>query len=104
MRSGMTANLTFHVAEKENALLLPVSAVKGAGDAAVVRVRGAEGIPVEQTVRAGLSVGKRTEILEGLAEGDRVLVANGVASTVTKESKSNPLSPMPRRPGGNRRR
>lgn len=104
MRSGMTANLTFHVAERENTLLLPVSAVKGGGDAAVVRVPGPEGLPVEKSVRAGLSDGKRIEILDGLAEGDRVLVANGGASAVSKESKSNPLSPMPRRPGGNRRR
>lgn len=104
MRSGMTANLTFHVAERENTLLLPVSAVKGGGDAAVVRVPGPEGLPVEKSVRAGLSDGKRIEILDGLAEGERVLVANGGASAVSKESKSNPLSPMPRRPGGNRRR
>ena len=69
-----------------------------------VRVPGPEGLPVEKSVRAGLSDGKRIEILDGLAEGDRVLVANGGASAVSKESKSNPLSPMPRRPGGNRRR
>lgn len=104
MRSGMTANLTFRVAEKENVLLLPVSAVKGAGESAVVRVPGPEGLPVEKSVQAGLSDGKRVEIMSGLAEGDRVLVANGVVSAATKESKSNPLSPMPRRPGGNRRR
>jgi len=104
MRSGMTANLTFRVAEKENALLLPVSAVKGAGDAAVVRATGSDGFPADRSVRAGLSDGKRIEILEGLAEGDRVLVANGAAPAAVQESKSNPLSPMPRRPGGNRRR
>jgi len=104
MRSGMTANLTFRVEEKENALLLPVSAVKGAGDAAAVRAPGPDGLPTERSVRAGLSDGKRIEILEGLAEGDRVLVANGAAPAAVQESKSNPLSPMPRRPGGNRRR
>ncbi|TXH27783.1 MAG: HlyD family efflux transporter periplasmic adaptor subunit [Elusimicrobia bacterium] len=105
MRSGMTANLTFRVAEKENALVLPVSAVKGLGETATVRVPGPGREPEERTVRTGLSDGKRVEILEGLTEGDRVLVAGGTAvSTAAKESKSNPLSPMPRRPGGNRRR
>lgn len=105
MRSGMTANLTFRVAERENTLVLPVSAVKGVGDAARVLIPVAGGAAEERAVRTGLSDGKRVEILEGLAEGDRVLVADGATvATAAKESKSNPLSPMPRRPGGNRRR
>ena len=104
MRSGMTANLTFRVAEKENALILPVSAVKGVGDAARVLIPAAGGAAEERAVRTGLSDGKRVEIVEGLAEGDRVLVASGAAvSTTAKESKSNPVSPMPRRPGRNTR-
>jgi HlyD family secretion protein len=37
----------------------------------------AEGKPVERQVKIGLSDGQRTEILEGLAEGDSVIVGTG---------------------------
>jgi HlyD family secretion protein len=37
----------------------------------------AEGKPVERQVKIGLSDGQRTEIVEGLAEGDAVIVGTG---------------------------
>jgi HlyD family secretion protein len=40
-----------------------------------------DGKPVPVMVRVGLSDGQRTELLEGLAEGDRVIVGGGEAST-----------------------
>ncbi|HEY4884082.1 MAG TPA: efflux RND transporter periplasmic adaptor subunit [Myxococcales bacterium] len=38
-----------------------------------------EGQPVPVSIRVGLSDGQRTEVLEGLAEGDRVIVGGGEA-------------------------
>jgi len=38
-----------------------------------------DGQPVPVTIRVGLSDGQRTEVLEGLAEGDRVIVGGGEA-------------------------
>lgn len=101
MRSGMTANLTFHVESKSGVLTLPVSAVRGQGVEATVQAPGPKGTPVERSVQTGISNGKTVEIVSGLAEGDRVLVSNGV-SAVSAAAKTNPLSPMPRRPGRRR--
>jgi len=38
-----------------------------------------DGQPVPVSIRVGLSDGQRTEVLEGLAEGDRVIVGGGEA-------------------------
>ena len=101
MRSGMTANLTFHVETKKNVLTLPGSAVRGQGESATVKLPGPKGKPVDRSIRTGLSNGKTVEIIEGLAEGDRVVVTNGMPA-VSSAAKTNPLSPMPRRPGRQR--
>jgi HlyD family secretion protein len=40
-----------------------------------------DGKPVQALIRVGLSDGQRTEVIEGLAEGDRVIVGGGDASS-----------------------
>jgi membrane fusion protein, macrolide-specific efflux system len=77
MRSGMTANVTFMIAAKRGVLLLPAEAVQQGDDGSFVRVPSAkEGETRRQEVRTGLSDVKNIEILEGLGEGDTVLVAS----------------------------
>lgn len=95
MRSGMTATVTFLIAAKDDALRVPAHALRNDGGHKSVLVPGADGAPREQAVETGLSDGRQTEILSGLNEGDRVLVAQ-----VKRENKStgssSPLSPRPR--------
>lgn len=97
-RSGMTATLTFIVLEKKDVLLIPSEAVSewkgetaGAsqeGVFAVYRSRfGGAIAPVR--VRLGETDGRSTEVLEGLQEGDEVLIVRRRAT----EKKTNPLSP-----------
>lgn len=97
LRSGMTANLTFHVDEKKGVLLLPAVAVK-TGATPSVLTPGPKGKPQTRTVETGLSNGKMVEIRSGLVEGDVVVVDDGLPPSAAKV-KTSPLSPVMRRPG-----
>lgn len=104
MRSGMTANVTFIVAEKQAVLLLPNDAIRVVDQRRTVMMKAPKGHkPLEQEITVGLTDGKRTEIVDGLNEGDTVLAAEFKATTArTGNRPSNPLAPnMPR--GGGRR-
>jgi macrolide-specific efflux system membrane fusion protein len=77
MRSGMTANVDFVVESREDVLLLPADALQPQADgSALVQVPNPKdpSKPRLVPVRTGLSDGKRVELLEGLDEGDAVLV------------------------------
>jgi macrolide-specific efflux system membrane fusion protein len=98
LRSGMTANVRFQVASKQDALLLPSAAIKVRDGRSYILVPGEGGAQVEREVRVGLSDGRNSEIAEGLAEGDKVLIAqlrkNGAGDS---KRTSSPLSPTPRK-------
>jgi macrolide-specific efflux system membrane fusion protein len=97
LRSGMTANVTFHVDEKKDVLLLPAVAVK-TGETAEVLVPAGKGKSQTRIVETGLSNGKTIEIRSGLTEGDAVVVDDGLPASTVK-AKTSPLSPVMRRPG-----
>lgn len=74
MRSGMTANVTFRIARRENVLVLPAEAVEEREGETVTRVPGGEAGPKERVIETGLSDRDRIEIVAGLAEGERVMI------------------------------
>ena len=45
------------------------------------------GKPVPVNIRVGLSDGQRTEVIEGLSEGDRVIVGGGDAATTAQQQR-----------------
>lgn len=98
-RSGMTANATFIVSEKKDALLVPSEAVvswpkkipkseKNPGEFAVYR-KAFGGKIRPAAVTAGESDGRMTEILDGLKEGDAIAVVRYRESG----KGTNPFSP-----------
>lgn len=72
-RVGLTANIEIVAIEKPDALLLEIRAIRwvGSGPQVVVLEKGQLR---EQKVRLGRSDGARVEILEGLREGDQVVL------------------------------
>lgn len=107
MRSGMTSNLTFIVREKENVLLLPQEAVRNMQDETRVFVPSAEEGKgrkrASKAIRTGLSDGKKIEVVEGLSEGDTVLVLEIRSGKLDlkQSGASNPFMPFGRsRTGG----
>jgi HlyD family secretion protein len=79
LREDMTLSVEVETARHTNALALPLAALRGAvtGDAAWVLVA-IDGRAQERRVRPGLRTLKAVEIVEGLADGDVVLLGSAV--------------------------
>lgn len=97
MRSGMTANVGFVVASRQDVLQVPSEAVKARDGRFYVLTPSAKsnGVPVEKPVETGLSDGKHTEIVDGLKEGDTLLVQRLRAGG--RDDVSSPLMPFGRK-------
>jgi membrane fusion protein, macrolide-specific efflux system len=83
IKPGMTADVRVHIETKKNVLFLPIEAVvKEAGKAHVTRVttveKGQKTDKVE--VKTGVRNDRDVEILDGLKEGDKVLIKPASAS------------------------
>lgn len=97
MRSGMTANVEFLVDGKDDALLVPTEAIQTKDGKTTVLVPGVKGErPQSVDVVTGLTSGVKTEIVSGLVEGDKVLIASFSAASAA--AVANPF--MPSRGGG----
>ena len=98
MRSGMTATVSIIVAEQAAALVVPVDAVRNGPEGDTVLRQPAHGFgqPKPHPVTAGVTDGKWTEIVSGLSEGDKVMVAP-LRLPSGSRGGTNPLSPF-RRP------
>ena len=79
VKVGMTASVDVTVAQKDNVLVLPASALSGRGETATVTVRTANGDEQRQ-VTVGLRGDDTVEIVSGLSESD-VVVTEVTAST-----------------------
>lgn len=73
LRQGLTVLVTIIVERRENALTVPQRAVRQVGRERIVKVL-VDGQTEERRVRTGVSDGQNVEILEGLQEGDIVLI------------------------------
>jgi RND family efflux transporter MFP subunit len=71
---GMNCKITLTDSSKPNVLLAPAEAVFTEGDRKHVFVLLSDGKSEKRTVRTGESEGKSVEILEGLSEGDKILL------------------------------
>ncbi|MEK7383243.1 MAG: HlyD family efflux transporter periplasmic adaptor subunit [Elusimicrobiota bacterium] len=94
-RSQMTANVSFLVTRKEDALLLPSAAVRDmpGGKRVVSLPPGPDGKPVTREVTVGIETDDQVEILDGIAEGEKVLLPRG-KYVAQKAPESSPLSFM----------
>ena len=90
LMSGMTAQVFFVVNSEKDVLNLPVAAVKRNDRGQwQVQVPGGDGQPQNKTVKAGINNRVRTVILEGLNEGDTVLLGQA-ARQAAGASKDRP--------------
>lgn len=97
MRSGMTVNVSFDVRTKRDVLVVPAEAVlTRERETYVLMPAGERAAPREQPVQVGLSDGRRSEVLAGLADGDVVLVSGPLKLGKTND-RSSPLTPFRRR-------
>ncbi|MFI5363245.1 MAG: efflux RND transporter periplasmic adaptor subunit [Elusimicrobiota bacterium] len=94
-RSQMTANVSFEVSRKDNALILPSFVVRTQPDGARVVSLPAppdsDGKPVVREVKTGLENDDSVEIVSGVEEGDKVLLPQG-KYVPQKAPDSSPLT------------
>ncbi|WP_224962168.1 efflux RND transporter periplasmic adaptor subunit [Geomonas subterranea] len=95
LRNSMTAQVSVVIASVKNALCIPLASVEnrggnGGGTVKVLR----EGRPETRKLRLGLSDNVAVQVLEGVKEGERVVI--GDSSTVPK-AQGGAMSPPPRR-------
>jgi RND family efflux transporter MFP subunit len=74
LRPGMTANLGIEVERRDNVLLVPARAVRTTNNQKMVSVM-RDGKATPQRVATGLSNDTTVEIVNGLAEGDQIVIA-----------------------------
>jgi HlyD family secretion protein len=72
--AGMTASTIITIDQKENVLVVPNRAIRRQGREQVVEVLGADGKTASRPVRTGLQGEQTVEVIEGLSDGDRVVL------------------------------
>jgi macrolide-specific efflux system membrane fusion protein len=94
-RSQMTANISFEVSRKDKALVLPAYVVRtlpdGTRAVSLPPAPDSDGKPATREVKIGLENDDSVEIVEGLSEGDKVLLPQG-KYVPQKAPDSSPLT------------
>lgn len=76
LRPGMTASCEFLLTQKPNVLIVPAPAVQREGDKAYVKVKTSDPMkPERREVKLGEAGNEGYEVLEGLNEGEEVVIA-----------------------------
>ncbi len=74
LRPGMFASLTLTLTLRESALVIPDAAIINNGDVSMVFVVGRDELASRRTVKIGERLAGKVEILDGLKEGEDVIV------------------------------
>lgn len=99
LRISMTTQVNIVLAEAKNALVIPAAALgkKNKEGRYAVWVETAAGKLEEQWVRIGLNNNVQAEVLEGLHEGQRVVIGEQASSTAAQPGSTQRRNPMPPR-------
>lgn len=91
VRVGMTANVKLDIASSRGTLLLPIEAMKATENSMFVLVPASQGddAPERRMIEAGLSDGRKVEILQGLQAGDTVLIPERRAVSKSEKRSSS---------------
>ncbi len=74
MQSGQMGNTTLLLEEKDDVLYIPSYAITLINDEEIVYVENAEGIRSAKKIKTGMKTDENVEVLEGLSEGDLVIL------------------------------
>jgi len=83
LREGLTVTVSIMVEEKDDVLLLPNAAIIRQGGSTYVQVMSPNGVIEERSITTGISNWQYTEVIDGLSEGEQVVVPQGVTTTST---------------------
>ena len=97
-RSGMNASVDFIIENKEDILIIPVTAVSKNGSSYVLLKKPGSKEPVKARVSLGISDDKNVEVVSGITEKDRI-IAKSAKYSLPKSGAAgtNPFMPARRR-------
>ena len=87
LREGMSATASIVTEEKNGVLLVPNQAIGGSSSKPVVKVM-VGGKVEERQVKLGISNNLQTEVVEGLKQGDVVVIQTAAGTTTTTQPRS----------------
>jgi HlyD family secretion protein len=83
LREGMTVTVSLTVSERQNVLLVPYAAITTEEGQKYVQVVSPDGTTEKRAITTGITDYQYTEVIEGLSEGEQVLVSQWTASEAT---------------------
>jgi len=91
LREGLTVTVSLIVDEASDALLVPNSAITTKGRQSYVQVLSPDGTIEERDITTGISDWQYTDVIEGLNEGEHVVVPQGTTVTApTTQGQDQP--------------
>jgi len=86
LREGLTVTVSILVEERNDVLLVPNGAITRRGMETLVQVL-RDGVPEERAITTGISDWQYTEVVDGLSEGEQVVVPQGTTATTTTQQR-----------------
>lgn len=85
LREGLTATVSIIVEERDDVLLVPYTAITTRGPQTSVNIVSEGGVAEERSIKTGITDYQYTEVIEGLSEGEEVLVPQRTSTTGTTQ-------------------
>jgi len=100
LREGLTVTVSIIVDKRSDVLLVPNGAITGQEGQAYVQVVSADGTIEERAIQTGISNWQLTEVIDGLNEGEQVIVPQGTTTTSSTSQSGRPRGMFLPPPGG----
>jgi HlyD family secretion protein/macrolide-specific efflux system membrane fusion protein len=94
LKPAMTARVNINIAEKNDVLMIPLSALKTNNDGQYVVVVTPDGKTENRNVTVGLYSDDKVEILDGLSEGDKLSISYTKSTSKSSTSSKQGGPPM----------
>jgi len=83
LRQGLTVTVSLIVAQRNDVLLVPNGAITTQGGQSYVQVISSNGTTEKRAIKTGITDYVKTEVTEGLSEGEQVVVSQGTTTTTS---------------------
>ncbi len=90
LREGLTVTVSILVEERNDVLLVPNSAIATQGTENYVQVL-KDGVAESRAIKTGISDWQYTEVIDGLSEGEQVVIPVGTTTTTTTPQQRGPM-------------
>jgi hypothetical protein len=83
LRQGLTVTVSLIVAQRNDVLLVPNGAITTQGGQSYVQVISSTGTTEKRAIKTGITDYVKTEVTEGLSEGEQIVVPKGTTTTTS---------------------